>query len=226
MADLRDAARQALEALERADCDNYEPQHDSAIIALRAALAQQEQEAVITPAELSAALGWPGGISDPVLNKAELLAMVASTRRETEQEPAAWLHDKREYVSVNKNDIPKHQMLAAGWTPLYTAPPRREWVSLTEEEIEDDWERITGHSIFGGDRSKGRQMYLSPDEVMEFARAVEAALREKNALAQPEPPCPYVRHGRDGTHWCALAEQSAQPATITSPRGSLGEPIV
>ena len=51
-----------------------------------------------------------------------------------------------------------------------------------------------------------------------------AALRA--ALEQPEPPCPYVRHGSDGTHWCALAEQSAQPATITSPRGSLGEPIV
>ena len=56
------------------------------------------------------------------------------------------------------------------------------------------------------------------------AAAAMSALRA--ALAQPEPPCPYVRHGRDGTHWCALAAQSAQPATITSPRGSLGEPIV
>jgi hypothetical protein len=78
----------------------------------------------ITPDELSAALGWPGGISAPVLDKAELLRMVSNAR-----------------------------------------------------------------------------------------------------MAQ-QPPCPYVRHGRDGTHWCALAEQSAQPATITSPRGSLGEPIV
>lgn len=55
------------------------------------------------------------------------------------------------------------------------------WQGLTdEEEIEDEWERITGHSIFGGERREGRAMYLSPDEVIEFARAIEAKLKEKN----------------------------------------------
>jgi len=66
-----------------------------------------------------------------------------------------------------------------GRSPLYTAPPKQ-WVGLTDEQVEDEWERITGHSIFGGARSEGRAMYISPDEVIEFSRAIEAKLKEKN----------------------------------------------
>lgn len=62
---------------------------------------------------------------------------------------------------------------AAECHTVYTRPQARE--PLTDEQIEDEWERLTGHSIFGGDRAKGRAMYLSPDEVTEFARAIEAA---------------------------------------------------
>lgn len=57
---------------------------------------------------------------------------------------------------------------------------KAEWVGLTDEQVEDDWERITGHSILGGDRSKGRAMHISPDEVFEFSRAIEAKLKERN----------------------------------------------
>jgi hypothetical protein len=56
----------------------------------------------------------------------------------------------------------------------------KQWVGLTDEQVEDEWERITSHSIFGSDRSQGRAMYISPDEVIEFSRAIEAKLREKN----------------------------------------------
>jgi uncharacterized UPF0160 family protein len=50
-------------------------------------------------------------------------------------------------------------------TPLYTAPPKREWVGLTDEEIKKlqhiiDW---TAGWTYGN-----------------FARAVEAKLKEKN----------------------------------------------
>ena len=55
-----------------------------------------------------------------------------------------------------------------------------EWQGLTDEQVEDEWERITQHSIFGGDRSEGRAMHISPDEVIAFSRAIEAKLREKN----------------------------------------------
>lgn len=46
-------------------------------------------------------------------------------------------------------------------TSLYASPPRREWVSLTDEEI-DAWP-IVGH-----------------ESLREFVRAIEAALKEKN----------------------------------------------
>jgi hypothetical protein len=45
-------------------------------------------------------------------------------------------------------------------TPLYTAPPQREWQSLTDEEIDEAHE--TTMSFYG------------------FARAIEANLKEKN----------------------------------------------
>jgi hypothetical protein len=51
---------------------------------------------------------------------------------------------------------------------------------MTDDEIEDEWESITGHSIFGGDKAEGRTMYLSPNEVLEFARAIEAKLNGRN----------------------------------------------
>jgi hypothetical protein len=65
-------------------------------------------------------------------------------------------------------------------TCISSKPAKREWVGLKDEQVEDEWERITGHSIFGGDRSEGRAMYISPDEVIEFSRAIEAKLKEKN----------------------------------------------
>jgi hypothetical protein len=69
-----------------------------------------------------------------------------------------------------------------GTAPIYisSTPLKREWVGLTDEQVEDEFERITRHSIFGGDRSAGRAMHISPDEVIEFSRAIEAKLKEKN----------------------------------------------
>ena len=81
MSNLREAAQQALEALEHyRSGEDYQPTPASeAIAALRAALEQPEQ--IITPSELAAALGWPGGVSDPVLGKIELLQIAAEQCR-------------------------------------------------------------------------------------------------------------------------------------------------
>ena len=149
MTDLRAAAQQALEALEAIDEDphgthSFPALSNDAITALRAALAQQEQ--AITPAELSAALGWPGGISTPVLGKVELLRMVA----QQEQEPVAyllgtkskpdWPYHSRTLVFADQTTVeglPASQAHMARQdgqmheaVPLYTHPPRRE----TEQE--------------------------------------------------------------------------------------------
>ena len=47
---------------------------------------KRERERMQDP-ELSAALGYPGGISDPVLNRVELLRMVAEMRLAQPKEP-------------------------------------------------------------------------------------------------------------------------------------------
>lgn len=54
-----------------------------------------------------------------------------------------------------------------GWSPLYTAPTKREWVGLTDEEVSEIIDKEIGfNSCFGPEES--------------FARAIEAKLREKN----------------------------------------------
>ena len=76
------------------------------------------------------------------------------------QEPVAWM-------MVNKVIGPPslHWKPQEDWhitwecKPLYTAPPKREWVGLTEEDME--------------------ALFLNEDGVR-FARYIEAKLREKN----------------------------------------------
>ena len=87
-------------------------------------------------------------------------ALRAALAQQQEQEPVAWM-----YQWKNGTDRTRHVSTAkwpesnewAEW-PLYTNPPRREWQGLTEEEIED----------------------LRDDRYFRFARAIEAALKERN----------------------------------------------
>jgi len=105
--------------------------------------------------------------------------MQLHVNRVIREEPTAWLKTWSDgSLSVLKTK--SHAFADHELEPLYAAPPKREWVGLTDEQVEDEWERITGHGIFGGDRSEGRAMYISPDEVIEFSRAIEAKLKEKN----------------------------------------------
>ena len=73
---------------------------------------------------------------------------LAQPEQEPEQEPVAWMgsaglgYDKNKYLSI----------------PLYTAPQRKTWVGLTDEEINS----------------------LYPTNWFEFARLIEAKLKEKN----------------------------------------------
>ena len=84
MNDLRTAAQQALKVLE-AGTDVDPIFAGETEVALRAALAQQVEPAQKQDAELSAALGWPGGISNPVLDRKVLLQKVAALRLASQQ---------------------------------------------------------------------------------------------------------------------------------------------
>jgi hypothetical protein len=75
------------------------------------------------------------------------------------QEPVAWMGTDIE-GTPNKFRLNPF----GGGVPLYTHPPRREWVSLTDEEIECEWAILPFKSGW-----------------LCFARSIEAALKEKNA---------------------------------------------
>ena len=77
---------------------------------------------------------------------------------ETKQEPVAWISEGGD-VSRSKRYMDE---MGFKCNPLYTAPPKREWVGLTDQEI---------HEIDGYEED--RKMYR-------FARTIEAKLREKN----------------------------------------------
>lgn len=53
-----------------------------------------------------------------------------------EQEPVAWttMPEAEDWCFVSSSKDPTGK-LEGKWFPLYTAPPRREWVGLTDEEI-------------------------------------------------------------------------------------------
>ena len=80
-------------------------------------------------------------------------------------EPAAWMwdvHNGAGYTSRGIDFFPT-DIPFAKHTPLYTAPPKKEWVSLTDDEIYEAVEN--SNSVL----------------VKDMARAVEAKLKEKNA---------------------------------------------
>ena len=54
--------------------------------------------------------------------------------------------------------------------PLYTAPPQREWIVLTDEEWEPLYDKLAKHQEYGAFVSGWG----------DFARAIEAKLRSKN----------------------------------------------
>ena len=156
---LRKAAEMALEALEeinklsvgeKAIC--LPAEIDGAMEALRQALAQ--------PVDL-AKVGEVGvwGNGDAVNMSQERVDETAKG----EHEPVAWLWKNQDGHQVLTDDP---DYADGTWTPLYTAPPKREWVGLSDEEKYDVLEGATGDG--------GRVYYDT------LFRSYEAKLKEKN----------------------------------------------
>ncbi len=86
---------------------------------------------------------------------------------EQEQVPVAWMHTTGTgHVYFRK----KPQDKVFNPQPVYTAPPKREWVGLTDEEIHD-------LSYLSQKIDEGNSAWF---DRWGFARAIEQALREKN----------------------------------------------
>ena len=94
----------------------------------------------------------------------EAITALRQTLEQPEHEPVAWMQaDQPElYVKECKDEM-------RGYTiPLYAAPPRREWVGLTDKEVSRIENKYTAY----------RQ--IPEGSVREFARAIEAKLKDKN----------------------------------------------
>lgn len=89
---------------------------------------------------------------------------------EKHDEPVAWISDSQ----TKGNGKQLHFTKAEAWhwssniTPLYAAPPRKEWVSLTDDEM------------FNAIQSIDNTTVRLPPGFKLFACAIEAKLREKN----------------------------------------------
>lgn len=160
MTDLRQAAQQALEALEglwenggvvvwKPDCSN-EPR--KAITALKAALEQQQAEPSQWRDMVVVSLVREG------INKhraRELADHFATTPQQAEPPPPEW--------SLIKNIIAEYGLDAIAFVAEWKAA-QRQWVGLTPEEILDLFDR---NNVYGS-------------KWIDFARTVEAKLKEKN----------------------------------------------
>lgn len=84
-------------------------------------------------------------------------AIVEASKQDVQQEPVAFYWKPSDDVVLAKHwtgDSPPK-----GWMPLYTHPPRREWVGLTDEDM----------------------ALCESEEDVRFVLAIEAKLKEKNS---------------------------------------------
>jgi hypothetical protein len=113
------------------------------------------------------ALGWTDEWRPQGLKEEAITAIKAAL--EAKDEPVAWamLHDNGHFIdAIHPNE---HARVEGEYiTPLYTTPPQRTWVGLTDEEITE-----LHHEI------KVRLMGAYKTE--DIYRAIEAKLKEKNA---------------------------------------------
>jgi hypothetical protein len=99
----------------------------------------------------------------------EALEKMAENARELgldygpEQEPVAWAK-----FSAKGNIIDLLSEFDDDYTPLYTTPPQRTWVGLTDEEI---WEWFRDNTA------------LTNESGIRIVRAIEAKLKQKNGNA-------------------------------------------
>ena len=72
-------------------------------------------------------------------NNDDAIEALGQALAQPEHEPVAW-HEPDSFGNVTTY---KKWALENGWKPLYTAPPKREWVGLTVNEAREFYEKYT-----------------------------------------------------------------------------------
>lgn len=161
MSDLRDAAQQALEAWDGGDVKWFANGYQ-VMDALRAALAEEAlQRLSDANQEIESMIVDEGCFERGCACHDSRESPGVVVVKQPEREPLAWLESP--YGSIRMNTTMRFQFppQSLKWKiPLYTHPPRREWVSLTEEEID--------------------RIFWTSGSRLTLARAVEQALKERN----------------------------------------------
>ena len=100
----------------------------------------------------------------------DLTALRQAIEQAQKQEPVAWVSKNAldyvvagGYVTTELNN--RFCDVVGKPTPLYTEPPQREWVGLTDEDFCEAWAQSKGDVLF---------------RLWPFARAIAAKLKEKN----------------------------------------------
>lgn len=94
----------------------------------------------------------------------EIIPALRAALAQPEPEPVAWMHNFIDYV-ITKNRPTDITRNAGRWTPLYTAPPAKEWAGLTDDEYELMAEKRVTNYFFN---------------TLDYAHDIEAMLKEKN----------------------------------------------
>ena len=94
---------------------------------------------------------------------------------DTEQpEPVAWINYFDGWSAPDDKTLDWHRdNNASRSTPLYAVPSQREWVVLTDEEIEGAIDEVLAFSFDIGN--------VSNKDVIRYVRVIEAKLKEKNS---------------------------------------------
>jgi hypothetical protein len=113
------------------------------------------------------ALGkWSSGRDMDAVELNDLIATLEAALEQPEQKPYCYVYEYDSAFGLHQKFYPgpyNGKQKPDRTVPVYTHPPRREWRGLTEEEI--------------------YPLYSEPSsdaEMVEFARAIEAALKERN----------------------------------------------
>ena len=141
------------------DIDSNDKQTNEAITAIKEALAQPE----ITTGNILMD-SYKAMQSMKVEGPRHVVCQCDKCKAQPEQKPVAWMtEDECEvYTSKQVDGCFQHDHI-----PLYTTPPQRTWVGLTEKDI--------------CEAAVKSQEGISPrDDTLHFAIAIEAKLKEKN----------------------------------------------
>ena len=112
------------------------------------------------------------------LDYSDVADAIESELAKPEQEPVAWVEHEWSGTGVThlhfdrRKPTLRDEVLNPVWTPLYTAPPRKEWVDLTA----DGFKELLKMTVQGIDKNK----LTEPEGIWLFGSLVQAKLKELN----------------------------------------------